>query len=372
MIGRTMVAMAVAALALCPASGLAAGDMKLAIEDYSEAAEIRVALPAAVREHPALYEEMVRTAQPAMAAFRAEAEAAARAAGQDAGAAWNPWSLDYVYEPRYLGPLYASFLVDVITYRGGAYPTLDYEVINRDLEVNDPVVLADMFVDAGEGSPALRAIAAFVTQEVARQKEERSGLPFDRATADWLDAVAPRPENFRLFTFEPATQEGLVAGLSFHFPSGSLGGSAEGPYEVFVPADIFANELAGYFPQIFGGDPVSVVRLSSYEDPGTFVFLQSPRPDAAAASPVRVEGEVPADWFDGGTVSLRVEDMEGNVLGEAAAEPHPAAPRFNITSGMMPFSASISFEAGEAEEGQLVIAPPEGHGSEVTAFLSFQ
>lgn len=340
------------------------------IADRSDAAEIRVSLPRGIAAHPALRDEMEDRGRAALADFKAEAEAARLEAQGGAGYPWTPWSLDYVYEPRYLGPVYGSFLVNIIGYQGGAHPSLDYAAMTRDLELNEPVTLFDLFAGAESGSPALVAISDYVRAELARRKETRLGEPVDAGTADWAGAVAPRPENFELFTFEPAEQAGLIAGLSFHYPPYAVGPYSEGPYEIFVPAAVFADHLAGYFPTLFGGEPVEVTRLSSYEDPGTFVFLETPEPDLSARSPLEVAGEAPASWFEAGEVVLRVEDPDGRVLGEASAIADRSADTSAIAGDMTRFTASVSFAAG-TQDGRLVIVPPRGAGPGVSAYLRF-
>lgn len=360
------------AAALFLFSGAAwAQERPLTVTDASEAEETRIVIPEVARDHPQLYEEMLGAAEAFADTFRQEAQADFAERGDDQDFPWRAWTLDYVYEPRYVGPVYVSFLVNIFTYQGGAHPNLEFATMTRDREINQPVTLTDLFLDAGEGSTALVAISDYAISELARQKEQQTGEPVDLVSAEWLDAVAPRPENFERFTFEPAREQGLVAGLSFHFPPYAVGPYAAGPYEVFVPADVFADELAGFYPQVFGGEPVSMARLSSYEDPGTFVFLEAPEPVSLVQSPLTVAGEAPQRWFEAGEVRVRLTDFDGNVIGEAAAAQHPNWETSHISSGLTRFSAEISFEPGEIREGELVIAPAGERGSPVSAPVRF-
>ncbi|ESR22742.1 DUF3298 domain-containing protein [Lutibaculum baratangense] len=368
MTGRCFIAVCAGLLVSGAAS--AQDDRALELRDMSEAAEIRVVLPPAAADHPALRDEMLAEGRELLAKFRSEAQAAMAEAETDPDYPWHPWSLDYVYEPRYLGPVYGSFLVNIFTFQGGAHPQLAFETVTRDLETNTPVTLDDLFFDASDGSPALVAISDHVQNDIARQKEQRTGEPADLGSADWLDAVAPRPENFELFTFVPARQRGMVAGLTFHFPPYAVGAYAEGPFESFVPASVFSGELADFFPQVFGGEPLRVWPLSSYEEPGVFAFLEAPEPETLVASPLQVAGEVPRMWFDGGAPLVRVADFDGNVLGEAEAVMQPDRPAAEVSVGTVPFQATVEFGRSEATEGQLVIVPP-GEGSEVSTFVRF-
>lgn len=88
------------------------------------------------------------------------------------------------------------------------------------------------------------------------------------------------------------------------------------------------------------------------------IDIAEPAPGATISSPVAVSGEVRGNWSFEAFFSAKVTDMEGNLLGESPIQLQGDW----MTTELVPFAGTITFDKGEATEGKLVFVKSNPSG----------
>lgn len=349
----------------------------LALFDRGPAAEIRITLPRTAETAPGLFRAVLEPVREEMSGFRREAEAAMQEAEEDPDYRWQAWTYEVAFDERYARAPYASLLRTDFTYTGGAHPNTDFAVVNFDSDAGVEIYLSDLFDDISPGSPVLRAIADHVRADLAAQKSERFGETVSPDDEE-LAVVGPEAATFALFTLEPAAGGDGAAGITVHFPPYAVGAYAEGAYEAFVPAEVFAGHLADRFSGLFGGTRLDMARLTHWEWPGVLVLSDTLRQDQRLTSPFRFSGEAPTYWFHEGIAHVRVTDDDGALIGEGFVTWDPEAPASGVAAGMVRFSGEVAFDT-PATPGGTVVFQADDTGSEpgdpveaIPVFVSFE
>ncbi len=325
----------------------------LLLEDISPAAEIRIAIPRAAEMVPPLFRLVLDGAKSGMAEFKREAQTEYKAAKGEKDFHWFTWSYDLSYLETYArAPLY-SLLESQDSFTGGAHGNTTLYAINFDTRTAAPFGLYELFDDISDNSPVLKAIQAYVKTDLGRQKKARMGAEYyDPASLDDVKATA---DMFRVFTLLPAADQPRASGIVIHFAPYEVGAYAEGMYSVLVPVSVFQTHLKEDFAGFFGGKPVKLEPVMSWESPRAVVYTAKPKPDAKVSSPVAVSGEAPAYWFFEGGAPVEVRDDTGKVLGKGIVRWKPAAATSGIAVGMVPYSGKVKFKKPKTEAGSVVI-----------------
>lgn len=77
-----------------------------------------------------------------------------------------------------------------------------------------------------------------------------------------------------------------------------------------------------------------------------------PTANQMVKSPLSIDGQAVGTWFSEGVLSVRVEDKNGQVLGQTNIKVDNVAGNEFFTS----FSGSLSFSSGSSEKGNLVVS----------------
>jgi len=326
----------------------------LVFEDVSDAAEIRVAMARTAETVPGLFRLTLARAKAELGAFKRDARAEMEEIGDNADFPWRAWSYEIVFDERFARAPLFSLLESQFTFTGGAHPNTTFDVVNFDTRSGAEFGLYDLFDDVADGSPVLTAMTDYVRADLARQKAERFGDMLGD-NGESLEAVTPSAETFRLFTLEPAADAEGAAGITVHFPPYAVGAYAEGSYEVFVPADIFAGHLTPDYAPFFGGQPVDFQHVTNWEYPGALLLSATPRDDVPITSPLTLTGEAPTHWFFEGIANVEVRDENGNALGRGFVSWNPGSPTSGVAEGMVAYSGEVEFETSSTESGTVVI-----------------
>lgn len=326
----------------------------------SEAVETTVVIPRAAALDPALLDQIRQKATRQEREFTRTAELDFEAFGKEDF--WSPYSLQIDFEERLVSDRFISLLAAVWFYTGGAHGNLGYESVNWDRTQGREIGLGDLIEDVRPGSAALQALARYIRQDLATQKAELyreiGEPPPDPDTDEWLSAVTPDPEILSTITLAPAREKGRIAGLMIHFPPYAVGPYADGPFDVLVPASVLAPFLTEDYRPLFGGEPVMLERIGTYDGSGSFLFLRTPGENARVMSPLEIAGEAPDSWFVEGTAPVRLETEDGTVAtGVISAEPDKPVSESAVRT--VAFSGTLSFPAPEELTDALLIFSEE-------------
>lgn len=113
----------------------------------------------------------------------------------------------------------------------------------------------------------------------------------------------------------------------------------------------------GRFPG-FGntGGPATAEARGGHED---LIVLESPRPDETVRSPLKVTGRARGSWYFEGDFPVVLTDWDGRII----AETHATARGPWMTSGFVPFSATVRFERpGYGDRGFLILRKDNASG----------
>ncbi|SNY92743.1 hypothetical protein SAMN04515647_3013 [Cohaesibacter sp. ES.047] len=229
---------------------------------------------------------------------------------------------------------------------------------NYDLTSRSAFGLADLF--RNETNNALNSVAqlltAYIQADIVRQKSIRLGTQVTPQQDSWLSNMRPDLDFLSTFTLVPSRQNGQIAGLKFHFNPGLLGAEADGAYDVYVPAAIFAPSLAPRFADMFGGEAMMASRHYASGFSTASVNLAGLRSDADIGGDMVLEGEVPASWCDGFHLSL-TDKNSGQIVAEAFVNKLPDVPSFGLADNMLRFRAELSAPGNGGTTGELVFEP---------------
>lgn len=132
---------------------------------------------------------------------------------------------------------------------------------------------------------------------------------------------------------------------------------------VLILALIFATPAKA--PQPGNGTGGSVTATSTISPDG-HVAVILPRPGDIVASPVSAQGTVTdGGWFFEATFPVKVLDANGNVLGAGQATAEP--PEAWMTTGTVPWSASVTFSKPTTATGIIVFAKDNPSGNPANA-----
>ena len=325
----------------------------LVLQDVSPAAEIRIVIPRAAEMVPPLFRYVLDGARIGMAEFKREADAEYKAAKGEKDFHWFTWSYDLSYLETYArAPLY-SLLETQDSFTGGAHGNTMLYPVNFDTRTGASFGLYELFDDISDNSPVLEAIQAHVQEDLGKQKKARMGADYYDPSS--LEDVKATEDMFRVFTLLPAADQPRASGIIIHFAPYEVGAYAEGMYSVFVPVSVFQKHLKEDFAGFFGGKPIKLEPVMSWESPRAIVYTEKPKPDAKVSSPIALSGEAPAYWFFEGGAPVEVRDENGKVLGKGTVRWKPAAATSGVAVGMVPYAGKVKFKKPKTETGSVVI-----------------
>ena len=84
---------------------------------------------------------------------------------------------------------------------------------------------------------------------------------------------------------------------------------------------------------------------------GVEVTIYSPKSNSIVTTPLIVMGQVPGSWSFEAQFPLQLKDSGGDVLGEASAKLQGDW----MTNNLVPFIATLEFEAPSSQTGTLVL-----------------
>jgi hypothetical protein len=336
MLAKTTLAL-LAGAALCGAALAAEPDPRLPLIDAgaSPRFEHRIAWSPGVRRSPALLRRLQDGAREDRAAFEASVKAEKGRPEEMTG------RFDRGVEERFASERLQSVLV--VTRHDGVRSF--GAPLTWDLRADRPLGWADLFTDAGPGSPALKAVAAYVAAKAAPAYAKRSGNPKgSREYGQAVGWIGPRADALPGFTLVPAREPGRIAGLSLHLGPRARDGLAE-PVEAFLPATVLSPHLAPAWRDAFGGEPVLVDRATqrAIDEPFTGMPAFLLGPESRPARVLTVRGEIPEAFVAGEGVELVLypDSDEGRKPVRATATLEPPGRTAGIAWGTRAFTVTF-------------------------------
>jgi len=81
------------------------------------------------------------------------------------------------------------------------------------------------------------------------------------------------------------------------------------------------------------------------------LVVNIPKPNSVIVSPMHVQGSAKSMWFFEGSFPVRIEDDEGNILGQGSVSPSLDS----MKKKMVPYVADVVFERGDKVKGFVVL-----------------
>jgi Deacetylase PdaC len=245
----------------------ASAEPKPDIAIKTKAAEITVAVDAALKRHPGLAADCLAEGRRWAEKSRAEADKSLRDDPTDFTGG-RRWSLERGYSVRSVVARYVSILRTDYTYSGGAHPNTNIDTILWDRDARTRISIRPFLKESTDNGPTMTALAKLVRLAVAREKIERGQGDEDAAkkkgvsTEEYLvaqdssitDGVQASLIKLGPVTLAPSTVVNKSSGFTFHFSPYAVGSYAEGPYTVFVPGSELKPYLSPTGAAIFAGE----------------------------------------------------------------------------------------------------------------------
>lgn len=230
----------------------------VAIVNGEQAAAIGIRLPDNIESlHPDLARELRDRANARTDAFIAAAEADRRAA-KESGFEFQPHSLDVKWAE--VGPRegrLTGYLGTYSSFTGGAHPSVAFDVLNWDREMDAPMSITDLFSDPDEARILVKAALMEGLVEAKRERLKGTEVEREELMETWVEpAFQDNKSVFRNVTIARSSDPSLSGGLVYHFAPYEVGAYAEGIYEIGVPYRVFEGELKPAYAEAFGGEPI--------------------------------------------------------------------------------------------------------------------
>ncbi len=87
--------------------------------------------------------------------------------------------------------------------------------------------------------------------------------------------------------------------------------------------------------------PVKSVAMSPSATPDTMIIIDQPLPGASISSPLKVTGKAKGNWFFEASFPIVLTDWDGKII----AQTHATALSDWMTTGWVPFEATVTFTA---------------------------
>ncbi len=160
----------------------------------------------------------------------------------------EPFEITYYLHARYdkgrFDKQFVSFVLLMEYYSGGAHGGREFYSFAYDLEKNQEIKLADLFVD---NPNYLNDISQFCFDDLRKQINKLT--EDDYFDEEWLkDGVSPADENFQSFIFDEDS-------ITFYFPPYQVAAYALGDFKVEFP---WANNLSGQAEWLGLANPASL------------------------------------------------------------------------------------------------------------------
>jgi hypothetical protein len=243
-------------LVIAPAQ-FAAAEEQPVIAIKTRAIDASVAIDAALKAYPGLYEDLLAEGQKHVAKWRADSDKELRES-PDLFKGGRKWSNERAYSQRSVVGRYVSILRDDGTFEGGAHPNSYTDTILWDRDAKKRISIRPFFKETADNGPTMIALAKLARIAVAVQKIERNDEKIDPAkfaeeNQDLQTGIQPKLLKLGPVTLAPSTVAGKSSGLTFHYSPYAVGAYAEGPYTAFVPWTAFKQFLTPEGETIFGG-----------------------------------------------------------------------------------------------------------------------
>ncbi len=309
--------------------------------EVSVAVDMHASLPRSATRDPQLLKRLRDDVTSTFQEIREEGNASYAEFGSDS---FNPYSLIMNWTERYVSDRYLSLLQISYYYTGGAHGNTGFTSLVWDLSAGEEVGLPDILNNTEDGSPALKAIAKHLREALIEEKIRNDYSEEEARNDDGLSELKASLDAMGTFAFVPSRDPGKVAGLTFVYGPYYLGSYAEGDYQLYVPASVFAEFLAPEFAALFGGEPQIMEILSSYPTPGASILLLEPTNYESLTSPLVLNGEAPDFWFTYGVAKIELYAND-EVIAEGEIMAMPEEPVSGAASGMVRFRGEVLFDA---------------------------
>lgn len=124
--------------------------------------------------------------------------------------------------------------------------------------------------------------------------------------------------------------------------------------------------MESYPEQCITPDGTTFTRYIGNElDLNDHIVITTPRPGDVVRSPLSVEGEARGPWFFEASFLVRLEDSQGNQLGQGIAQ----ALGEWMTTDFVPFSTSLTWETPQTATGTLLLIEEDPSGLKTPRIL---
>jgi hypothetical protein len=260
--------LALLALAACESDGDAPAEPVVAAptayerQTTTDDLTVRILIPASARALTVIGDRLVAEAE-------AEANEIARRAAErrrESGEGrFTPSELIVVWSVAWEDAGAVSLLRRTRTFEGGFATEEGQSSLLVDRATGRTLGVSDLFADPRPNGPAMTAVseAAFAAwAEVSPAVAGRDlALVDEYALTDARETLRPRASSFETFVLVPDEDDrSHIGGVELIYPAGMLGSPADGPFTLFIPAEVLAPHLAPAWAARLaggaGGEPV--------------------------------------------------------------------------------------------------------------------
>lgn len=209
-------------------------------------AEVRLTLPEAIKNYPALHTKLYNEGEATLNAFAAQAITDHAEAIKD-GFDFNPYFYTINWNIAADSATLLSLYAFESSFSGGAHPNHGYQTLLWDKTKKDLIPTTALFIQGAD----FKSIDGFVCQQIATARSKRLEAPVTQAESGF---DCPKLLESRLILV-PSDQSGKIAAIDVLYGPYEVGSYAEGDYQVRLPASLLSGILNPEFSKLFGGTP---------------------------------------------------------------------------------------------------------------------
>jgi Protein of unknown function (DUF3298) len=234
-------------------SAAAADETEPAAKFADKAIEATVTIDPALKTYPRLYADLLAAGKREMRKWRGLADKDLKER-PDFFRDDRRYSFDRVYEERSVIGHYVSIVRSDSSYSLGAHPNAAVNTLLWDAEAGKFISIRPFFKETSNNGPTMRRLAKAVRAAVLAEKKARK-IPAEEANDPmWLDSIKPDLLKIGAVALAPSTERDKSSGLLFYFSPYAVGPYVEGSYTLFVPWNVFKDDLSHEGTTIFRGE----------------------------------------------------------------------------------------------------------------------